>query len=104
MFDNPAWTGPAYPGHLRRKDETVSDFVKRLQLADLRKGQKNIFAPVRVGPHDPGAETRRRIAAQMRRPMPKGISYVGDTDRRVRIDAAELKLATGEAVRQGETE
>lgn len=57
--------GPSpYKG--RRKFEDLSDFVMRKQIENLRADCKNIFAPVNVGPHDPTAETRRRIASAAR--------------------------------------
>lgn len=57
--------GPDYPKG-RRHYESVSVFIQRLQLASLREGAKNIFAPVATN-YTPGAEQARRRAAEARR-------------------------------------
>lgn len=63
--------GPS-PAKGRRKLETVSDFIKRIQLSELRDGLKNIFATVPMN-YTPGAALAAERASHTRRlsrPMP----------------------------------
>jgi hypothetical protein len=57
--------GPDYPRG-RKYGEDIGEFIRRLQIKELRDGLYNIFAPVYAGPHDPLAETRRRLAGYAR--------------------------------------
>lgn len=56
--------GPPYPRG-RRRDESVGDFIRRLQRKELYSATKGIFAPVPFK-YDFRAETKRRLAAQRR--------------------------------------
>lgn len=55
--------GPPPP--VKRRGETIQDCIRRLQLAELRAGTKNIFAPVNTK-YTPCEDHRRELAARLR--------------------------------------
>lgn len=56
--------GPAYPKG-RRKNESVSEFFRRLQAQELRKDCKDIFAPLRIEAPNVGEKRRKALATAL---------------------------------------
>ena len=57
--------GPAYVAG-RKYGESIAAYVQRLQIAELRKGALNLFAPVPMN-YTPGADRARKRAAELRK-------------------------------------